>query len=79
MKMRLSYDTVLNQLAIGFNAIYGEPVKFDKLKILEAFSSLFKVLEFYLMIAAIVKTNNLILVTIDKKDFEHIGVRIEVL
>ena len=33
MKLRLSYDTVLNQLAIGFNAIYGEPVKFDKLKV----------------------------------------------
>ncbi len=33
MKLRLSYDTILNQLAIGFNAIYGEPVKYDKLKV----------------------------------------------
>jgi predicted nucleic acid-binding protein len=34
--------------------------------------------EFDLIIAAIVKTNNLILVTRDKKDFEHIDVKIEV-
>lgn len=33
MKLRLSYDTILNQVAIGFNAIYGEPVKYDKLKV----------------------------------------------
>ncbi len=33
LKLRLSYDTILNQIGIGFNAIYGEPVKFDKLKV----------------------------------------------
>lgn len=34
--------------------------------------------EFDLIIAAITKTNNLILVTRNKKDFEHVDVKIEV-
>ncbi len=32
-KLRLSYDIVRNQIDIGFNILYGEPVAFDKLKV----------------------------------------------
>ncbi len=37
-----------------------------------------KVNEFDLMIASIVKVNNLILITRDKKHFENIGIKVEV-
>lgn len=32
-KLRLSYDVVRNQVFLGFNVQYGEPVKFDDLKV----------------------------------------------
>jgi hypothetical protein len=32
-KLRLSYDPIRNQLDIGFNVNYGEPLKFDTMKV----------------------------------------------
>lgn len=32
-KLRLSYDIVRNQIDLGFNILYGEPVNFDKLRV----------------------------------------------
>ncbi len=32
-KIRLSYDTIFNQIDMGFNAIFGDPVKYEKLKV----------------------------------------------
>lgn len=32
-KVRLSYDTIRNQIDLGFNVLFGDPVEFDKLKV----------------------------------------------
>ncbi len=32
-KMIFSYDTILNQIALGFNMIMGDPLKFDSLSV----------------------------------------------
>jgi len=32
-KLRLSYDTVRNQIGLGFNVLYGDPVEFDNLQV----------------------------------------------
>jgi hypothetical protein len=32
-KLRFSYDVVRNQMYLGFNVQYGEPVKFDDLRV----------------------------------------------
>ncbi len=32
-KLRMSYDTILNQIGFGFNVLFGEPVKFDTLNV----------------------------------------------
>lgn len=32
-KLRLSYDTILNQINLGFNILFGDPVKFSELKL----------------------------------------------
>lgn len=32
-KLRLSYDVVRNQVYLGFNVLYGEPVRFDDLRV----------------------------------------------
>jgi hypothetical protein len=32
-KVRLSYDTILNQVNLGFNMLFGDPVAFDQMRI----------------------------------------------
>jgi hypothetical protein len=32
-KLRLSYDTVRNQIDLGFNMLFGDPVKYDNLRV----------------------------------------------
>jgi hypothetical protein len=32
-KVRLGYDVVRNQFDLGFNVLYGEPIKYDTLNV----------------------------------------------